>query len=118
GEFNCLSKYSDAKPEECSELRFAVTEGSELLRSFKTPSLRNAVGRAPFMHGGQLGTIGDVLDHYNRAPGAPAGKSELKKLRLSKAELRQIEAFLNTLVSPLAFPQRDDSTHTAAAGRG
>ncbi len=113
-EFNCLGKYSDAKPEECAELRFAVTEGAELVRAFKTPSLRNAVARAPFMHAGQFASLTEVLSHYNRAPSAPAGTSELEKLRLSKGELRQIEAFLHTLVSPLAFPRLDDSTRRRA----
>lgn len=100
GEFNCLSRYSDAKPEECSELRFAVTEGDELLRAFKTPSLRNVAARAPFMHAGQLTTLGDVIQHYDRAPRAPFGKSELKRLKLSATERRQIEAFLGALSAP------------------
>ena len=100
GEFNCLSRYSDAKPEDCSELRFAVTEGDELVRAFKTPSLRNVAARAPFMHAGQLSTLGDVIRHYERAPRAPFGKSELKRLKLSATERRQIEAFLGTLSAP------------------
>lgn len=104
-EFNCLGKYSDAKPEECSELRFAVTEGAELVRAFKTPSLRNAVGRPPFMHGGQFASMGEVLAHYDRAPRAPAGQSELKRLHLSPNERTQIDAFLKTLVSPVTFPR-------------
>jgi cytochrome c peroxidase len=104
GEFNCLSRYSDAKPEDCSELRFAVTEGDELLRAFKTPSLRNVAERAPYMHAGQLGTLADVIVHYARAPKAPFGKSELDRLKLSPAERRQIEAFLRTLSSPAMVP--------------
>jgi cytochrome c peroxidase len=99
-EFNCLSKYSDAKPEECSELRFAVTEGPELLRAYKTPSLRGATQRAPFMHAGQFRTIAEVLSHYNRAAQAPFGKSELKRLKLKPRELKQIEAYLHTLSQP------------------
>lgn len=106
-EFNCLGKYSDAKPEECSELRFVEVDGEELVRAFKTPSLRNAVNRAPFMHGGQFQTIAEVLAHYNRAPGAAVGHSELKRLRLSDGELLQLEAFLRTLVSPVAFPHSE-----------
>ncbi len=105
-EFNCSSKYSDAKAEDCAELRFAVTEGPELVRAFKTPSLRNAATRAPYMHAGQFATLGEVLAHYNRAPAAPMGKSELKPLRLSDKELTQIAAFLQTLVSPLNVPVR------------
>jgi cytochrome c peroxidase len=105
-EFNCTGPNSDAKRDDCSELRFAVTEGSELIRGFKTPSLRNAVNRPPFMHAGQFASITDVLGHYNRAPRAPAGKTELRPLHLSGGELRQLEAFLNALVSPVAFPRR------------
>ena len=99
-EFNCLSKYSDAKPDQCSELRFAVTEGPELVRAYKTPSLRGATTRAPFMHAGQFASIGEVLEHYNRASRAPFGKSELKRLKLKPRELKQIEAYLRTLSQP------------------
>jgi cytochrome c peroxidase len=100
GEFNCLSKYSDAKPEECSELRFAVTEGPELVRAFKTPALRNVADRAPYMHAGQLATLEAVIAHYDRAPRAPFGKSELRSLRLSVKEQQQLAAFLRTLSAP------------------
>ncbi|MEP6766082.1 MAG: cytochrome-c peroxidase, partial [Gemmatimonadaceae bacterium] len=34
-EFNCLGKYSDAKPEECGELRFTETDNPEMLRAFR-----------------------------------------------------------------------------------
>jgi cytochrome c peroxidase len=104
GEFNCLGKYSDAKPEQCSELRFAVTEGAELVRAFKTPSLRNVAERAPYMHAGQLASLTDVISHYDRAPRAPFGKSELKRLRLSETERKQLEAFLRTLSAPAVVP--------------
>ena len=104
GEFNCLSRYSDAAPDQCGELRFAQTEGAELIRAFKTPSLRNVALRAPYMHAGQIASLREVLAHYNRAPAAPAGRSELKPLHLSERELRQIEAFLHTLTSPFATP--------------
>ena len=100
GEFNCLSRYSDAKPEDCSELRFAVTEGDELVRAYKTPSLRNVAQRAPFMHAGQVASLAEVIDHYARAPRAPFGKTELKRLRLSAKERQQLEAFLKTLSAP------------------
>jgi cytochrome c peroxidase len=100
GEFNCLSKYSDARPEECAELRFAVTEGHELVRAYKTPSLRGVAERAPYMHAGQLTTLSSVVDHYNRAPAAPAGHSELRPLGLDSRERAQIEAFLRTLSAP------------------
>jgi cytochrome c peroxidase len=99
-EFNCLSKYSDAKPDQCSELRFAVTEGQELVRAYKTPSLRGVAERAPYMHAGQFTTLEEVIAHYSRAPRAPFGKSELKRLQLRPHEIRKIEAYLRTLSAP------------------
>ena len=104
GEFACTSAYSDAKPEECDELRFAVAEGEELVRAYKTPSLRNVAERAPYMHAGQVTSLADVVAHYSEAPAAPFGHSELKPLRLSRDERRQIEAFLRTLSGPLVAP--------------
>jgi cytochrome c peroxidase len=104
GEFNCTSRYSDAGPDDCQELRFAVTEGEELVRAYKTPSLRNVAGRAPYMHAGQLATLAAVVAHYSDAPPAPFGHSELRPLRLSAEERRQVEAFLRTLSGPLAAP--------------
>jgi cytochrome c peroxidase len=101
-EFACTSRYSDAKPDDCAELRFATTEGEELVRAYKPPSLRGVAERAPYMHAGQLATLSDVIDHYDRAPKSPAGHSELKPLRLSAAERRQIEAFLRTLSAPVS----------------
>lgn len=96
-EFNCLSPYSDAEPESCSELRFMVAEGHELERQFKAPSLRDVAARAPYMHAGQFDSLAAVLHHYNNAPAAPSGHSELEPLGLSEAELNQIIAFLHTL---------------------
>ena len=103
-EFACTSRYSDAKAEDCQELRFATTEGEELVRAYKTPTLRNVAERAPYMHAGQIASLGEVISHYDVAPKAPLGHTELKRLRLSGGERRQIEAFLRTLSGPLAAP--------------
>ena len=103
-EFSCTSRYSDATAEDCAELRFAVTNGPELVRAYKPPSLRNVVDRAPYMHSGQLATLADVLEHYSSAPRAPFGHSEVKPLHLSQTERRQIIAFLGTLTAPLSAP--------------
>ena len=67
------------------------------MRAYKTPSLRGVADRAPYMHAEQLATLAEVIEHYDRAPAAPAGHSEFKPLRLSAKEKRQIEAFLRTL---------------------
>jgi cytochrome c peroxidase len=95
--FNCLGRYSDAGPDHCAELKYMATEGEELIRAYKSPSLRGVADRPPFMHAGQIGTLAEVLVHYNSASNAPAGHSELKALELSSQELAALEAFLGTL---------------------
>ncbi|HEX2059536.1 MAG TPA: cytochrome-c peroxidase, partial [Thermoanaerobaculia bacterium] len=96
-EFNCKSKWSDAQPGECSELDFMAVDSHELERAFKVPSLRNVADRAPYMHAGQLATLDDVIAHYDHAPSAPSGHTELKPLHLSAKERRQLASFLRTL---------------------
>ncbi|HYK05308.1 MAG TPA: cytochrome c peroxidase [Thermoanaerobaculia bacterium] len=103
-EFNCRSRWSDAKGAQCSELEFLVSEGHTLERAFKVPSLRNVAERAPYMHAGQLSSLEEVVAHYNRAPAAPAGHTELKPLRLTARELQQLVAFLRTLSGGTAAP--------------
>jgi cytochrome c peroxidase len=105
-EFNCLSPYSDADESECSELKYMVYEGHQLERQFKPPSLRNVAERGPYMHAGQFATLEQVLNHYNTAPEAPMGHSELEPLNLTEEQKAQIIAFLRTLDSPVdAEPQ-------------
>jgi cytochrome c peroxidase len=99
-EFNCLSRHSDAKPGQCGEIRFLESNPHQL-RQFRVPSLRGVAERAPYMHAGQFATLREVLEHYNRAPAAPAGHSELKPLNLQERELAQLEAFLRTLSGPV-----------------
>jgi len=60
--------------------------------------------RAPYMHAGQVATLDDVIAHYDAAPKAPFGHSELKPLKLSDTEKRQLIAFLKTLTGPLQAP--------------
>ena len=103
-EFNCRSKWSDATPSQCAELEFLVTGTHELERAFKVPSLRNVAERAPYMHAGQFATLDEVVAHYNSAPAAPAGHSEVKPLKLNATERRQLVAFLRTLSGGVSAP--------------
>ena len=99
--FNCLGEYSDATRTDCAEIEYVRT-GPELIGAVRTPSLRNLEGTAPFMHKGQHRTLSATLEHYNVAPPAMIGHNEAKPLKLSRLELRQLEAFLRTLDAPLA----------------
>ena len=110
-EFNCRSQWSDARTR-CSELEFMVTGDHTLDRAYKVPSLRNVAERAPYMDAGQFATLAEVLDHYNRAPAAATGHSELRPLRLKPAELRQLEAFLRTLSGPVVVSDAAPASRT------
>lgn len=100
--FNCLGPYSDADRGQCQELIYA-REGAELIGAFKTPSLRNLAGTAPYMHKGQIATLADTIIHYNDAPLAMIGHNEAENpLGLLPFERHQLEAFLHTLTAPVA----------------
>ncbi|MDD1620939.1 MAG: hypothetical protein LUQ11_05620 [Methylococcaceae bacterium] len=127
-EFNCLGRYSDARLEQCRELNFINKDNRRLLRAYKPPSLRNVAERPPYMHAGQFASLQAVIGHYNRAPAAPAGHSEIKPLHLKAAEIRQLKAFLKTLsgtirspaAAPSAFqsyPNVFDSHHKEPVGQ-
>ncbi|MDO8907823.1 MAG: cytochrome c peroxidase [Pseudohongiella sp.] len=94
--FNCLGPYSDAKPSQCQELRFA-RGGDEMIGAQRTASLRNLAATAPYMHAGQITTLEDVINHYNRAQIAVIGHNEAKPLALRAVEKRQLRAFLDSL---------------------
>jgi cytochrome c peroxidase len=95
--FNCLGNFRDGPASACGELRHIVRDSPEMIRAFKTPSLRGVASRPPYMHAGQIETLDEVVDHYNRAPRALAGHSEAKPLRLSDREKAALVAFLGTL---------------------
>ena len=99
--FNCLGPYSDAEPGDCAELKYLGKAGHEMIRAYKPPSLRGVASRPPYMHAGQIATLGGVLVHYNTAPAAPNGHSELAPLNLNSTELAALEAFLGAL-DPMA----------------
>jgi cytochrome c peroxidase len=96
-EFNCLSKYSDARPDECPELRFIDTSYKKYEGAFKTPTLRNVSERPPYMNEGQFATLHEVLQFYRTRAQNP----ELAHGDLTEKEIDQLEAFLHTLSSPL-----------------
>jgi cytochrome c peroxidase len=105
-EFNCLGPFSDAKPDDCFELRFLSKDAHiPLAGAFKTPSLRNVGATAPYGHDGRFADLDSVLRHYNTPPPVEvSGPHELKPLGLSDAELAQLRAFLLTLSETRSGP--------------
>ncbi|MEO8103088.1 MAG: cytochrome c peroxidase [Betaproteobacteria bacterium] len=110
-EFNCLGAFSDARPEQCTELRFIVKEDKSLDGAFKTPSLRGVALRAPYMHAGQFKTLEEVVKHYVNAPPAQVGHTELahgaaghterKPILLTEQEVADLVTFLQALSGPI-----------------
>lgn len=111
-EFNCLGPFSDARPDECQELRFMVSDDPALEGAFKTPGLRGVAARPPYMHAGQFATLDQVVRHYIKAPHAVVGHSEITHrhvatgveghaerppIELSEAEVADLVSFLGTL---------------------
>jgi cytochrome c peroxidase len=108
-EFNCLGRFSDARPEQCEELRFLAADDHAMEGAFKTPGLRDVALRAPYMHAGQIATLADVVRHYSNAPAATNGHGELKPVALSENEMQDLIAFLGTLSgSSPNSPGRDE----------
>ena len=90
-EFNCLGPFSDARPQQCQELRFMVSDDPALEGAFKTPGLRGVAQRAPYMHAGQIATLEQVVRHYVAAPHAAVGHSELTHRHAGGSAIRHDE---------------------------
>ena len=45
--------------------RFRVTQKSEDIGKYKTPTLRNLTFTSPYMHDGRLSSLEDVIEHYS-----------------------------------------------------
>jgi cytochrome c peroxidase len=93
--------YSDSPddPSITDKVSFLVL-GPEQVGQFKTPSLRNLVHTAPYMHGGHFPTLSDVVDHYNKMDDLPrVGHREelLLPLYWSDEEVADMVALLLTL---------------------
>jgi cytochrome c peroxidase len=103
-EFSCASRWSDGDPEKCDHLEFLRVDDHRLEGAFKVPTLRNVDLSAPYMDAGQFATLAEVVRHYNDAPEATVGHSELKPMGLTEDQLYQLELFLRTLSGPAEMP--------------
>lgn len=72
--------------------------------AFKTPTLRNVAGRAPYMHDGSLATLEAVVDHYDKGGiERPSRDGDVHPLHLSATDKANLVAFLNTLSGPTVY---------------
>ena len=95
--FNCLGRYSDALPKDCTELRFLDKRHAEAeVGKFKTPGLRGLLRSAPYMHDGRMATLEEVIEHY-RAPPVGPDNLEITPLEIDDEEAQALVAFLESL---------------------
>jgi len=83
--------------------RARITEHTEDIGKFKTPSLRNIEKTMPYMHDGRFGSLEEVLEHYNSGVKMSATldtllqKNGVVGIPLSNSEKEKIISFLKTL---------------------
>ena len=72
-------------------------DGSDMGK-FMTPTLRELVYTAPYMHNGMIKTLDEVVEFYNQGGGQDSNKSEMMKpLKLTKDEKKDLVNFLEAL---------------------
>jgi cytochrome c peroxidase len=102
--FNRAGMFSDCS-NPLAPVRFLHLQ-SDQLAQFKTPTLRDVAGSAPYMHDGRFGSLDAVVRFYSTRAGAtPFGHpvNLLRPLDLSESEVADLVAFLESLSGrPLA----------------
>lgn len=80
--------------------RFAVTKNPSDMGAFKTPTIRDAARRAPYLHDGSEKTLESVIDFYDRGGGQDRNLDPLLvPLGLSPHEKQALVAFIKALNS-------------------
>jgi len=95
--------------------RYNVTKDVKDIGKFRTPTLREVANTKPWMHHGHFPSLLDVVELYNGGNPSPIQKKYLgnardslipkadpmlKKLNLSKEEISDLLAFIETLSTP------------------
>jgi len=106
--------FSDDSHEWIHRGRYRITFDPMDLGAFKTPSLRNVMVSAPYMHDGRFATIEGVLDHYASGIKDSEVTDRLLYQRdgkpgipMSGDEKEAIVAFLHTLTDEAFLGDRD-----------
>jgi cytochrome c peroxidase len=85
--------------------RFRVTGRGEDWAAFKTPTIRNAIHTAPYMHDGSLATLEDVVDWYAHAGQANRNLDYryawVGTVTLSDQDKQDLVAFMRACTGPL-----------------
>ena len=99
--FNSRSIYADDGGATGARKLDLVPADSHIPGEFKTPTLRNVARTAPYMHEGQIATLGEVVEFYssltNAAPPRLHGEKLIQPLNLTEQEQADLVAFLESL---------------------
>jgi cytochrome c peroxidase len=72
--------------------RYLITKDQKDWKAFRTPTLREIAGTAPYMHNGIYATLDEVIEFFNKGGGK--GTPLLKPLQLTPTEKKQLQTFL------------------------
>ncbi len=111
--FNSSGAFSDNAG--AGRLNGLVNPAPEATRgAFRTANLRGVAQTGPYMHSGQIATLADVVDFYDRGGGEPAvgtRDTRLRPLGLSDIEKADVVAFLESLSGePVAAELLEDTS--------
>ena len=96
---NPLEVYNSQQQSEFG--RYAVTGVITDIGRFKTPTLRNIVLTAPYMHDGSQKTLEEVVEYYNKGGDKnPFLDPAIFPLELTDQEKKDLVEFLKALTSP------------------
>ncbi len=88
--------------------RYAITHNSKDMRAFKTPTVRDAALRPPYMHDGSEKTLEDVVDFYNKGGGDDPNLDPLiVPLGLTSEEKKALVAFMAGALTSMNPEVRD-----------
>ena len=93
--------------------RSEITQNEAETGAFKTPTVREATKRAPYMHDGSVATLREVVELYDRGGEAnPYLDPKIQPLNLTEEEIEALVAMMEALegegymdTPPAAFPQ-------------
>lgn len=98
--FNLDGRYNGTNVENEILKTTTVKSSQENFGQWRTPSLRNLLLTAPYMHDGSLATLRDVVDYYAEIDPArlhSKGESILKPFQWSDSEREDLVEFLKTI---------------------
>jgi cytochrome c peroxidase len=83
--------------------RFNVTKNPADIGAFKTPTIRDAAMRAPYMHNGNEKTLENVVILYNQGGGPHDANIDqlMVPLGLSKSEIKALVAFMQRAMTSI-----------------